>query len=393
MVKYNFAAYVAVTATAALLQGEYAYAYGMKATLLENRNLARESYLDDIEIRTDDAYGRGISNNDDDNDDYEDYDDLYDDDEVVSGGRTTDGEDTTGVSDDVTDADDDVIIYPVGDDAVSNDPSDTGDDGTEDSSLYSCVDNKDGTFGDVTSYPINFRYDYEMVTYHSTDVESKISALERSIADLILKSDALSCGRRKLTFNLRRKLGLTGLDPIPADILSSDGCVLATYGGNTRCDVVEGRLTLYSDGFDSESDVAKVKNLIKSSMEDGTLAATDDEIIEVFFFENENNVIDSPINTGGVGTTQRKAEGGINAAPIFASVACAAVLVGFLAGRRMLKKDEDETIEEESQDNSLDEDNELDIAGIESDDSNIVNQSAILNGSGGSVTVSSSFAR
>ena len=58
----------------------------------------------------------------------------------------------------------------------------------------------------------------------------------------------------------------------------------------------------------------------------------------------------------------------------------------------MLKKDEDETVEE-SQDNSLDEDNELDIAGIESDDSNIVNQSAILNGSGGSVTVSSSFAR
>lgn len=167
---------------------------------------------------------------------------------------------------------------------------------------------------------------------------------------------------------------------------------MATFGGSTRCDVVEGRLTLYSDGVDSESDITKVKNLIESSMNDGTLAATDDDIIELIFFENENNVIDNPINTGGNGTTQRKAEGGINAAPIFASAACAAVLVGFLVGRRMLKKDEDETVEE-SQDNSLDEDNELDIAGIESDDSHIVNQSAILNGSGGSVTVSSSFAR
>ena len=229
MVKYNFAAYIAAVATAVLLQGKYAYAHGMKATLLEDRNLARESYLDDIAIRTDDAYGRGIPNtDDDDNDDYEDYDDLYDDDEVPSGGRTTDGDDTTDIStdDNDVDADDDVTIYPVGDDAVSNDPSDTGDDSTEDSPSYSCVDNKDGTFGDVTSYPINFRYDYEMVTYDSTDVESKIIALEKSIADLILTSDVLSCGRRRLAFNLRRKLALTGLDPIPADILSSDGKLL-----------------------------------------------------------------------------------------------------------------------------------------------------------------------
>lgn len=227
MVKYNFAAYIAAAATAVLLQGEYAYAHGMKATLLEDRNLKRESYLDDIAIRTDDAYGRGTPNTDDDNDDYEDYDDLYDDDEVPSGGRTTDGDDTTGISDDDdNDVDDDVQIYPVGDDAVSNDPGDAGDDSTGDSSSYSCVDNKDGTFGDVTSYPINFRYDYEMVTYDSTDVDSKISALEKSIADLILKSDALSCGRRRLAFNLRRKLGLAGLDPIPADILSSDGKLL-----------------------------------------------------------------------------------------------------------------------------------------------------------------------
>jgi hypothetical protein len=81
-------------------------------------------------------------------------------------------------------------------------------------------------------------------------------------------------------------------------------------------------------------------------MEDGSFASSSDDIIQLIYFEADDEIQPVPENI------QNKAKGGVNATPFIASGACALALIGFITGQRMLTKDKqneeaDETEEPE----------------------------------------------
>jgi len=164
-------------------------------------------------------------------------------------------------------------------------------------------------------------------------------------------------------------------------------CSHAEVIDDNQCDVVEGRLQLYVDG-NAEFHEEEIMNLIKTEMSSsGSLASLNADIIELKYFDGDEPT-DNNSGGEGIGNApgQKKADGNFNSTPLIASGACAAVLLGFFAGKRMMKKD----VESESV-----EDSENPYA----DQSDDVNDSvfAPVNGShlnsSGSVTVSSSFAK
>jgi len=163
-------------------------------------------------------------------------------------------------------------------------------------------------------------------------------------------------------------------------------CSRAEVVDDNQCKVVEGQLTLYVEG-DAKSHEADIIDLIKTGMNKGYLASTNDDIIELKYFDG-----DKPINPNNDenGTAenprQKKANGNYNRAPIIASAACAAVLFGFFAGKRMMKKDVESEPVEDSENPYADQ-------SIDVNDSIIAPVNGSHLNSSGSVTVSSSFAK
>ena len=167
-------------------------------------------------------------------------------------------------------------------------------------------------------------------------------------------------------------------------------CSRAEVVDDNQCKVVEGQLTLYVEG-DAKSHEADIIDLIKTGMNSGSLvlslASTNTDIIELKYFDG-----DKPINpnNGENGTAenpgQKKANGNYNRAPIIASAACAAVLFGFFAGKRMMKKDVESEPVEDSENPYADQ-------SIDVNDSIIAPVNGSHLNSSGSVTVSSSFAK
>lgn len=117
-------------------------------------------------------------------------------------------------------------------------------------------------------------------------------------------------------------------------------CSLVEDVGADDCSVIEGRITVYVDGNPDQVS-SDVKSLIKSGMEDGSFAATSDDIVQLIYFDAEDAIQPVPENI------ENKAKGGLNATPFIASGACVLVLIGFITGQRMLTKDKQQNEEAE----------------------------------------------
>lgn len=72
-------------------------------------------------------------------------------------------------------------------------------------------------------------------------------------------------------------------------------------------------------------------------MEDGSFASSNDDIVQLIYFDADDTVEPAPVPDN----IENKTKGGVNATPFIASGACALVLIGFIAGQRMLTKDKD----------------------------------------------------
>lgn len=163
-------------------------------------------------------------------------------------------------------------------------------------------------------------------------------------------------------------------------------CSPAELINDNECNVVEGRLTIYVVE-NAKSHEADIMDLIKKGMSNGSLASTNTDIIELKYFDVDNPINPSKDGDGNAGKSgQKKANGNLNRAPIIASAACAAVLVGFFAGKRLMKKDAKSEPAEDSENPYADQ-------SIDVNDSIIASVNGSHLNSSGSVTVSSSFAK
>ena len=101
--------------------------------------------------------------------------------------------------------------------------TDVPDGGTD--TLDPCSSNGDGSFGNISTEAIEIKYDYEMVTVASANIEDTLSKLEDAISAAILGSSFLTCGiNRNLAAGLRQKKEtITGISSKANEKITEDG--------------------------------------------------------------------------------------------------------------------------------------------------------------------------
>ncbi len=101
--------------------------------------------------------------------------------------------------------------------------TDAPDGGTD--TLDPCSSNGNGSFGDSSTDAIEIKYDYEMVTVTSADIEDTLSKVEAAISAAILNSSFLTCEiNRNLAAGLRQKKeSITGMSSKPNEKITEDG--------------------------------------------------------------------------------------------------------------------------------------------------------------------------
>lgn len=138
-------------------------------------------------------------------------------------------------------------------------------------------------------------------------------------------------------------------------------CSSAQYIGSEQCDVVKGGLTLYVDG-NVQSHTDGIKQVIQDGMNDGLLASKVENIVQLIYLIPD----EAALNENQAGDDQEERQRttrGSNYVGLFsAGASCAAVLLGFLAVKRMMKKDvepenteDSESIHVHQADESIDE--------------------------------------
>jgi len=159
-----------------------------------------------------------------------------------------------------------------------------------------CFANEDGFGGAITDTSFTITYYYEMI-YRSggDDPETLISSFEKDSTNFLLQSDLFVSPCSEVV--PRQGGGAQGISSNPPDE-ALEGLPCGTLSGNdaqgTSCVVVNGAFEVYylDDGSGADGLKQKFENSIKNGVNDGKLAISHPDIVEV-------EVVSDPTGTSG----------------------------------------------------------------------------------------------
>ena len=145
----------------------------------------------------------------------------------------------------------------------------------------------DGVFGEITEDLVflDYRYEVELNPTITADLEMDVlPPLEAAFVDFVLR-DLFpgECSRRRLMNS--RRLEFLGISARPKDTVSTDlFCGMAVEAGNI-CSVVNGELTLFSDGNRRLTEERDILNSLHRGMNESSFDDVHPSIVRVSFVD------------------------------------------------------------------------------------------------------------